>query len=240
MQQGHEAVDHAFIVSAQTLEVGQFVVVTVVVAAILHGLLVGGEGEIELVELDEGVRQPLGWSAPHRQGVEGFGKGFAGGLILADPQVQRAEVDLGHALVLALFQAGLDDVLGLIVILELQQGVEVHLIDGGVLLPEVVEVEPGLFERTGVVVIRGEFEVTLRFARTHGEQARGDGHPMPVCALGLHGWAGMVVNARAVESARAMTASRPVVPRWRKSRAMSISSSRCPAMRSSSSAALFR
>ena len=138
MKQGHEAVHHAFVIAPQALEVGEFIMEAIAILADAHGFFIGGQGQIELIQLDKGIGQAFGGPASCGELRKGTVKRFIGLYFSADSQVQRPQVHLGHGFVFALFQPGFDQFFGRLVILQFQQRVQEHVVGGGVFFVQVV------------------------------------------------------------------------------------------------------
>ena len=163
VQQVHVRIDHAFEVAPHPLKVRKFVFE--VGGAELGGLVVGGQRHVQLVKLDECVRQGDRGASPFLKLVEGFDEGFLGCVLSAKVKVQGAQVDQrrGSGGFVPALQAVFDQLFGRLKVVQRQQRGVVHLVDGVglVLLPNGLQVQPGLGVASFVVVELGQFHVRL-------------------------------------------------------------------------------
>ena len=173
-EQGHVGIDHAFEVAPHALEVGQFVIEAC--RAQFLCTLVGGEGHVQLVELDEGVGQGYGGRPAGLQVFERLHEGLQGLLSTVEVEVQRPEVHEGRGsrVFVAALEPLLHHFLRRVKVVQREQRRVVHGVHGVglVLLPNALEVELGLRVTAFVVVEFRELQIRLTVCRLGRDPAQ--------------------------------------------------------------------
>ena len=142
--QTQRGINHAFVVSASALEVGQLVIE--IVHAQLHAFGVYLERPVELIQLDESVRECDDAAAFGFQPAQRLIKCLPRFRLLLKMHVQLPQFDVRRGARVLVAHAAFDQLLGRVKVVHSEQHVVVHVehLLGLRSLPDLVEVEFGL------------------------------------------------------------------------------------------------